>query len=385
MQERSGRPTLTLKDAIDVYGAETSLLRHLNRNEVLRFLRKSGEAHGISVVARETELSRPTVDLALRDLAERGLVLETTQTVSSPRGGRPAREFRFDAWAGCVAAVTVTNHELLVVIADLRDQVIGERRVRFDDLNQEPDPPACIKAAVDHALSECAQTPDGLRIAVIGVRGIVSAGGVIKVSGELPSLVGEEVHRRLTESFDCPVLIENDANLATLAEHRNLAGPDNVVGLLIGEGLGCGLVVNGELYRGAHGAAGEFFGEDKSRSWTATNRAIRDYGKQRDQSFAAIFRTARLKPGRARTLVARYAGEIAERIGALLVLDPPVIVVGGEIVEAGDVFLAPFRAALEPYLYGDTKIIYSDLGADCLRSGALQVAADWMDKQLFQI
>ncbi|WP_152365519.1 ROK family transcriptional regulator [Microlunatus speluncae] len=383
--EETSPPTLTLKQAIDVYGAETSLLRHLNRNEVLRFLRTSGEAHGISAVAKGTELSRPTVDLALRDLTERGLVIESVQHPSSPRGGRPAREYRFDARSGCVAAVTVTNHEVLVVIADLRDQVLDERRIRFADLNAEPDPPAGLRAAVDDALAGCALPPERLRVAVIGVRGIVSDGGVILTSGELPSLVGEDVHRRLRDSFPCPLLVENDANLATLAEFSALNGPSNVVGLLIGEGMGCGLVLNGELYRGAHGAAGEFFGDDRSRAWSATNQAIRHHAKDHDLTFTEVFVAARQKRGRARTLVTRYATDIAERVEGLLVLDPPVIVVGGEIVEAGEVFMDAFRAALAPVLYSDTKIIYSDLGADCLRAGALQVAANWTAHHLFQV
>jgi len=62
-----------------------------------------------------------------------------------------------------------------------------------------------------------------------------------------------------------------------------------------------------------------------------------------------------------------------------LVLDPPVIVVGGEIVEAGGAFMDAFRTALAPVLDSDTKIIYSDLGADCLRAGAPPV------RRLFQV
>src|SRR5690606_4779408 len=196
--------------------------------------------------------------------------------------------------------------------------------------------------------------------------------------------VGPDAHRRLTEQFACPVLVENDANLATLAEFRNLAGPADVVGLLIGEGIGCGLVLNGELYRGAHGAAGEFFGDDRDRPWVATNARIRDHAKRRGRTFEAVFAAAR-DEAPARELVARYARDIAALVRELLVLDPPVIVVGGEIVAAGDVFLDAFREALAPVLYSDTKIIYSDLGADCLRVGALQVAADWMERKLFQV
>ena len=179
--------------------------------------------------------------------------------------------------------------------------------------------------------------------------------------------------------------MENDANLATLAEYRNLSGPADVVGLLVGDGIGCGLVLNGELYRGAHGAAGEFFGEDRTRPWVGTNNEIRAYAQERELTFTDVFAAARSERGRARTLVIRYAADIAELARELLVLDPPVIVVGGEVVNAGDVFMDAFRTALAPALYSDTRIVYSDLGADCLRTGALQACADWMDRKLFHV
>lgn len=379
------RATMTLKQAIDVYGAESSLVRHLNRNEVLRFLRVSGAAHGISAIAKATGLSRPTVDLALSDLTDRGVVTATDRNPSSPRGGRPAREFRFADRSGCAAAATLTRHELVVVVTDLRDQVVGETRTGFADFNHEPDPVAALGSAVDKALASCSFTADQLRVLVAGVRGVVSADGVLLRSGELPSLVGDEVHRRLQDRFACPVLVENDANLATLAEHRNLSGPADVVGLLVDEGIGCGLVLNGELYRGAHGAAGEFFGSDRTRPWVGTNAEIRAYAEERELTFAGVFAAARSGDVQARTLVARYATDVADLVRELLVLDPPVIVVGGEIVDAGDVFIDGFREALAPALYSDTTIVYSDLGADCLRSGALQVAADWVDRKLFHV
>jgi predicted NBD/HSP70 family sugar kinase len=384
-EEPIPRSTMTLKQAIEVYGAESSLVRHLNRNEVLRFLRVSGAAHGISAIAKATGLSRPTVDLALSDLTERGLVTETDRSPSSPRGGRPAREFRFADRSGCAAAVTLTSHELVVVITDLRDQVVGETRTSFTNFNREPDPVATLGAAVDRALAEVSFTADQLRVLVAGVRGVVSADGVLRRSGELPSLVGDKVHRRLRERFACPVLVENDANLATLAEHRNLSSHADVVGLLIDDGIGCGLVLNGELYRGAHGAAGEFFGTDRTRPWVGTNAEIRRLAEERGVTFTGVFAAARSGDAQARALVARYAADIADLVRELLVLDPPVIVVGGEVVDAGDVFIDAFREALAPALYSDTTIVYSDLGANCLRSGALQVAADWVERRLFHV
>lgn len=393
----AGKPAYTLKQAIDQYGAESSLLRHLNRNEVLRFLRDSGDAHGISAIAKETGLSRPTVAVALGDLGDRGLVTEAMQGPGSPRGGRPARVFRFNGRAGAVAAVTVNHGEVTVLVADLAKQVIGETRRQSPDINREQDPVGFVVAAVTDCLDEHKLGLDQLHAVVAGVRGVVDGEGVIKTSGDLPSFVGPEVQRDLQKRFGCPVVVENDANLATLAEYGSLReglpgrgrkepadGPDDVVGLLITDGIGCGLVLNGNLYRGAHGAAGEFWGGE-SNAWVATNKAISAYAKEHELTFAEVFTAAGEGRREPRKLVHMYAADVAELLSGLLVLDPPVVVIGGDIVNAGDVFMDALRSALKPHLPPGTEIVYSDLGAECLRSGAFQMACDWLEAELFRV
>lgn len=378
-------PALTLKQAIDLYGAETAILRHLNRNEVLRWLRNNRETgHPISAIVTATELSRPTVNVALADLAERGLITDSVTPTTSPRGGRPARLYQFNARSGIVAAVTLARHEITVVIADRGEATLSEARRTFENLNHEPDPIACVGREVKTAISDLDLGVDQLEVVAIAVRGVVGQDGVIQVSGDLPTFAGPKAHKKLLRQFPCAVLIENDANVATLAEHRALSGPDDVVGLLIGDAVGCGLILNGELYRGSHGGAGEFFADEK-RGWVATNQAIRDYVDQRGMTYADFYATAAKSPGRPRSLVTKYASDIATLARGLLVLDPPVIVIGGEIVHAGDVFIEPLREKLMPNLYSDTRIVYSDLGAECLRSGALRLAFDWVEAQLFKV
>lgn len=373
---------VTWGQAIDVHGSEPSLLRHINRSQVLRLLRDEGQAMGISAIGQATRLSRPTVELALADLIAQGTVLETGPTKGSARGGRPARSFRFAARSGCVVAVTVQRLQVSVDVFDLRQVELTSRVWSVGDINDEPDPIGFVQSAVHQTLDEQSLAHDLMRVVVVGVRGIVAEGGRVTVSGDLPSFTGEAAHRDLLSRFSCPVIVENDANLAALAEYKQLGGPLDVVGLLIGEAVGCGLILNGELYRGAHGAAGEFFGPDAP--WETTRRRIKDEVIARESSLVEFFSLANSGDHVARDLVVEYAVAIARLTRSLLLLDPPVVVIGGEVVHAGNTFLEPLRGELMPDLYRDTEIVYSELGSDCHRVGAQQLAFDWFDESLFR-
>ncbi|TDE11451.1 ROK family protein [Jiangella asiatica] len=372
----------TWGQAIDVHGAEPALLRHINRSQVLRLLRDAGEAMGISAIGQATRLSRPTVELALADLIARGTVLETGHTKGSARGGRPARSFQFAARSGCVVAVTVQRRQVSVDVFDLRQVALMRQVWPLADINEEPDPIGFVQAAVHQVLDERSLAPDLMRVVVVGVRGIVAEGGQVTVSGELPSFTGDAAHRDLQSRFSCPVIVENDANLAALAEHKQLGGPLDVVGLLIGEAVGCGLILNGELYRGAHGAAGEFFGPDAP--WATTSQRIKTEVVARGSSLSEFFSLADGGNRMARELVVEYAVAIARLTRSLLLLDPPVVVIGGDIVHAGKTFLEPLRRELMPDLYHDTEIVYSELGSECHRVGAQQLAFNWFDDHLFR-
>lgn len=90
--------------------------------------------------------------------------------------------------------------------------------------------------------------------------GIIEKNGMMTTAGALKSLYGTNLKEEIQKTIDLPVQIENDANAAAVAERwiGNAQGIDNYLCLVLGTGVGGGIVINGDIYRGRHGMAGEF-------------------------------------------------------------------------------------------------------------------------------
>ncbi len=222
----------------------------------------------------------------------------------------------------------------------------------------------------------------------------------------------------LRERIGMPVFVDNDANLAALAEHRHGAaqGAQNVVVLTIGTGIGGGLIINGRLYRGSTGAAAELGhvvvdengppcqGNCPNHGCVetfASGTALAREGRiaaQRDpgSALARLVAEGGVIDGRAVTDAALRGDEAArivvERAGyhlgvALSSLansfDPDVIVIGGGVMAAGDLLLDPARAelaarALPPQ--NRTPVVAADLGPDAGMIGAATMAIDELEQ-----
>jgi glucokinase len=210
-----------------------------------------------------------------------------------------------------------------------------------------------------------------------------------------------DLRDRLSERFGLPVALENDANAAALAEHRFGAGRGaaHMVMLTLGTGIGGGLVLNGELYRGAIGAAAELghmvidvdgprcqgfcpgYGHFEAlASGQAAARAAGELADaQPDGALARTRREGRELDGRLVTELARAgepdAAEVMERIGFYLgigignyvnVFNPEVVVVGGGLSAAGDLVLEPARRVVAeralPTARDMVRIVTAELG-----------------------
>jgi glucokinase len=214
------------------------------------------------------------------------------------------------------------------------------------------------------------------------------------------------------ERTDLPVFVDNDANLAALAEHLYGAarGADNAVMLTIGTGIGGGLILRGEVYRGATGAGAELGhvviemdglpcqGNCPGRgcvetyaSGTALGREARVAAEREpDSALGAMAAEGREIDGRAATEAALEGDETAvgvleivgSRLGVALtsfanIFEPEVIVIGGGVIAAGDLLLDPARRelrsrALPPMK--ETPVVTAELGEDAGMIGAAAMA-----------
>jgi predicted NBD/HSP70 family sugar kinase len=238
------------------------LIRDLNRAVVLNLVR---ERRSISraEIARVTGLSPSTVTAITGSLlADELLVEDGPATERGDRAGsvgRPATMLRVDPTARYVVGVKLAPESLTATVTDLDAEPLA--MVSF---------PHGAAALLDEIIELFGRAIDDLRTEArlgdarpLGL-GVGLPGGVDPVTGRvtrspLPSWVGEDLRGTLERRFDVPVLIDNDVNTLTVAEHLYGSGQgiDDVLVVTIGRGIGMGAVIDGSVVRGARGALGE--------------------------------------------------------------------------------------------------------------------------------
>lgn len=228
-----------------------ALIRGLNRSAVLALIGAQGPI-ARAEIARRLSLSAATVTEVTRDLVSDGLIRVVDQAPSN--GGRPGLLLGLVAEAAHAVGVKIAPDHLAIVRVNLDGEVLDRSDVPFDAI--APDAVAQLAGHLQAVIERAA----GARLLGVGlgVAGIVDARGVV----EAPILGWRHVPLgpTLRDQLGLPVLIDNDVNTLAVAERLYGRGRDveNFLTVTIGRGVGLGIVVGGDLYRGARGGAGEF-------------------------------------------------------------------------------------------------------------------------------
>src|SRR3954463_11887826 len=233
-----------------------ALLRTLNQGALMQRLREGGPISRAQL-ARDTGLSKPTVSQALAELETAGLVRAVG--LAAPARGRTAILYEPDPTAGYVVGIDIGRAWIRVAVADLGGSIIARR----DSPNRARTGAAVVRTTAREARAVVKGAGVGWKRVVHTVVG--SPGVFDPVTGRLwhaPNLpdwskpgLADELRAALTPS----TAIDNDANLAAVGERDFGRGRDarTFVYVELGTGLGLGIVIDGELYRGARGGAGE--------------------------------------------------------------------------------------------------------------------------------
>ncbi|MBM7829554.1 putative NBD/HSP70 family sugar kinase [Agromyces cerinus] len=361
-----------------------SALRRANTARCALQLRDQGPA-AVSELARATGLSRPTVEAALADLAARGLV--ANDEMNGHRGaGRPARVSRFVGSAGYVAGVDVGIAGMRVILADLAGTVAA----RVEHQGPVPNDGSARIEAVRLLVAEALRLADApahrLVFAHIGVTGLVRADGRIWISHGFADWEGVDVGGKLAALLGCPVTLDNDVNLAALAEQRlgSARLADDMIFLLIGSQISAGLVLDGRLRRGSHNAAGEL--GDASLRVPLDERG---HIVWRSASTArGVFELADAGDAEAMAEVDAFIAGIADTVVVLAqTIDPDLVVIGGPMSRAGDRLVKPLNtavAALVSLPFAPT-VLASRLGIDSIAFGALSRAFDLSSELVYGV
>jgi predicted NBD/HSP70 family sugar kinase/biotin operon repressor len=385
--------------------AGPDIRRERNRSRVVATLREAGAASRADLV-RRTGLSRTTVASIVSDLQAEGMLVEREDGAGASReGGRPPRLLSFSRSAGAAVGIDFGKRHLRVAAADLSHAILAEaeRTMRTD----EPSETGLETASelVDEVLGE-AGVPRGDVIGVgLGLPGPIDMrSGRVGSSSILPGWVGVEAAKALGSRLGLPVHVDNDANLGALAELHwgAAAGRRNAAYLKVSTGIGAGLIVDGRLFHGAGGMAGEIghtIIQEQGRVCRCGKRGCLEtlagaealvellrgtHGP--DLTTQQLLLAAEDGDSGARRVLADAGRHIGTAVATLCdLLNPEMIVVGGELSAAGEVLLDPLREQVHRHAIPATarglEIVPGVLGprAELLGTLALVLASQEAD------
>jgi predicted NBD/HSP70 family sugar kinase len=384
-----------------------SLLRAINERTLLEYLRRH-KPTSRAQLARATRLSKPTVSQALASLEDAGLVRAMGQSISS-RGGRIAILYEPNPDAGYVVGVDVGRGWIRAAVANLAGQIIA-RNDKPNDAQSASALVALISHLARDVVADAGLSWSQVVHAVIGTPGVFDEQSKrVLFASNLPEWGRHGMLAELQAAFGLSLSVENDANLAALGERSFGWGSsaDTFVYIWVGTGVGMGIVINGALYRGARGAAGEIgffpFGLDEAveepgkisdsylgmfeeaTSAEGIVRQARELGLPASLSPKQIFDAAQQGDSKALVVVEQEGQRLALAIAAITaVLDPELIVLGGGIGKRGELLLAPLERRLQQLTPLRPRIVASKLGDDSVLLGSIAIALEVAHNLVFQ-
>ena len=353
-----------------------------------------------------TGLSKPTVSEVLRQLVEYGLVVKAGRT--SGQVGPSAQLYEVSGASGVVIGIDIGYEWVRVVSADLAGKIIAraDERAKRRSARQ-------LVEQVGRLVDQVAGTIGSATryLAVVGTPGVLLPGDShLALAPRLPGWEQPAVLSSLREMVACPVVFENDVNLAAIGELAGGAGRGvrDFVLVSIGTGLGMGVVLDGRLHRGAVGLAGEIgylpMQESKQLHAAAgpirgpgpterliSSQAVIELAKQSGMSqvssVASVIDAARAGDEQALRVVATIAERLAHCVASVAaVLDPELVILGGGIgTGAGPLLLEPLQRNLAAISPLRPRLGISELGSAAVVDGAVTEALRLVVERLFAV
>jgi len=372
--------------------ARPNTIRDINRQIILNYVRERGPISRAEI-AQETELQRSTVSLIVDDLKSDGLIEELS---GESKGGRPPIMLSLRTADAVAIGVDLGTIRTIVATSDLAGRVLEQ-----EEFPTDPD----ARKTIEHIIHSARRLRDKNRGTIEGI-GVSLPGLVDQETGTanfIPHFKWRdlEIAEEIRAAVGLAVTVDNDANAAALAElwfgRPEIREVRDFIMVFIAEGVGTGIVFDGQVYRGKSGAAGEFghmtIGQDAPVACADGSRGCWEaFASER----AALARYAKLKRGgmgkinfvqlverafedekEARAALKETAYYLGIGIANLIQgLSPDAVIVGGPIVRAWPLIVNDIKAsARESICRGlpPVHIIASTLGAEPTLMGALSL------------
>ena len=372
--------------------ARLNTIRDINRQIVLNYVRER-EPISRAEIARETELQRSTVSAIVEDLTREGLIEEVGEGEST--GGRRPTMLKLRAVGPIAVGVSITPTCTTVATSDLAGRVIDQQEFLTD-----PDP--TLSQVIEVVREYSVRNPGSIEGVGISLPGLVdpSTGNALYIPyflwRDLP------IAEMIAKAVGLPVVIDNDANAMALAElwfgRPEVNAARDFIMVLVAEGVGTGIIFDGQVYRGQRGAAGEFghmvIGEhapvpcscgsdDCWEAFASERAAIARYRKlakisnKNQITFKEVVDRALGGEENARIALVETARYLGVGISNLIIgFSPEAVVVGGEIARAWDLIEDALTEAIEHSVrrgLPSARILPSTLGDTPTLRGALSL------------
>jgi len=329
------------------------MLRGINDRAALELLLEHGPLSRTRL-GQLSGLSKPTASQLLGRLEAAGLVVASGSSHGRP--GPRAQLYAVNPRAGHVAGLDVTPTRIVAAVADITGRVVGEHELRTPR-RRGPDAVSNVMTALDGATTAAGLTTSDLLHLAIGTPGAFDPRTRrLRYARHLPGWHDPDLLDRLAEASGLPIHVDNDVNLAAVAELSSGRGRgvDDFVLLWVDEGLGAAIVIGGRLHGGATGGAGEVgflplpgtpLVRDVRRGNAGAFQELagapavlalaRSLGLRSTTAPAAV-RTALTTPGAGDELLATLGHRLAVGVAAVVaVLDPTLVVISGSVGLAG--------------------------------------------------
>ena len=385
-------------------------VRLRNMQLMLRELRRNA-ATTRADLGRSTGLAKSTIKEITDELIASGFVEEVRDPNLDGRIGRPATSLRLSPTAGRVVGIDIGAEKILAVVASLSGQVIASARQESHNLTGKAAILRAVRSTFRKALAAAEVDGNSILTTVVGTPGVIHPEtGRISLAPQIQDWDGIDLHKELKLPVTGPVIVRRQADLSALAEVALGVAQDvaNMLYVHIGIGIGGALVLNGHLYTGNDGAAGELgylplsFGEEPppgtaygTFEWAAGGSAFARLGRAAAQgpagqrlrdladgdiskvSAAAVFAAAAEGDPQgiavAEELTFRIACGIAS---AVCVVNPRLAVISGGLSLAGEALLKMIHAKLARLVPVMPELALSSFGEESVVAGAIQHGVD---------
>jgi predicted NBD/HSP70 family sugar kinase len=406
------------QEAISKMEGVVEIKSYLNKLKIIKNLFVKGP-NTASEICDEVGISLPTVNALLGDLMNSGAVIKQGRAES--QGGRKPDLYRLEADAFFVLSVDLSKYSICLALYNCNHELAFQKEDHKINLNNEKETFDQLCKLIEQYLERSGIPSEKVIAMGFSMPGLVDSIGGVNYTylrfGKKTLLENLELR------FQKKIFLENDARAMTLAEYKfgSEHTHKNVLGIFIGWGIGLGIIIDGKIYQGASGFAGEFahspIFESKEISCTCgkkgcleavasgtsivrlaleaikldsdsiLSRMVRE--RQGDLVPELVVEAALAGDQRAITILSETGLDLGRGISMLIqLLNPELIIIGGSVAEANQYLITPIQQALNIYSMAksreNTKLALYQLGKDVGLLGGVAVVNEKLFDDIIQ-